>query len=612
MENASGRIALCLVLGVQACGETRGIVPGGSGGASRAERPLAPPWTAPADDAGSRSCAECHAEQVDSWSRSGMARGLSEVHAEELAGLEPVLEEGSGYRYHFEAGPGGPRIVETCPELPGHRLEAELVYAIGAGLLDRAFVARRGAFDWFAPLEVVTAAGGRHAALAPGHMANPGLRFGVAITPECLGCHTDHLPPPAFPLNLRSPETWEPRGISCAACHGAVAEHERLRRAEREGGSAVARDPVLRPRDLSRELRMSICAACHLQGDARIALDGSLGIPAPGGDLLEQRAVFVAREPSEEIGFVSHTQRLVLSACYRAASELACDTCHDPHRTLFEPEERSRVRSACRSCHANEDALPGATAAACSRPHGLDVGGRDCVDCHMRRTPTFDVAEVSIHDHYIRRASHAASPGTTPRVLESPRADWARFAWPGKAVPEHFDDPGLWLMAYTHRGALERAAGLLDEPAGPRVDAMPMHHHSRGSLLERLGRPAEAVLAYERALALDPDLAPSAINLGLLYGQRGEGARGIALLTEVLARHPAAVNALRNRAGLRYEAGDLAGFQADLTAAFALHPQADLARILADWSAARGDGAASTEWSARARALAPLGTDAPR
>ena len=368
---------------------------------------------------------------------------------------------------------------------------------------------------------------------------------------------------------------------------------------------------MLRPAELSRTQRMSICAACHLQGDVRIALDGSLAIPAPGGDLLQQRAVFVPRAESEEIGFVSHTERLVLSACYGDAS-LACDTCHDPHRTLYEAGERARVRNACQACHPGELELQSATASACSRPAEPAAAGRDCVDCHMRRTTTFDVAEVEIHDHHIRRSPGAASPPARPRVLASPALDWVRFAWPDEELPEHADDPGLWLMAYAHRGGLERAAALLAERPGPRVEGLAMYHHSRGSLLERIGRPAEAVLAYERALELDPELAPSAINLGLLYGKGGERERGIALLSSVLARHPAAVNALRNRAGLRFEAGDFAGFQADLTAAFELQPLAELAEILADWFASRGSTALAEDWRARARSLAPLGVQAGR
>ena len=42
---------------------------------------------------------------------------------------------------------------------------------------------------------------------------------------------------------------------------------------------------------------MSTCAACHLQGDARIELENArLGPPPAGGDLLATRAVFVALE----------------------------------------------------------------------------------------------------------------------------------------------------------------------------------------------------------------------------------------------------------------------------------------------------------------------------
>ena len=531
-----------------------------------------------------------------------MARALGEVHPEEFEGLEPVAS--GPFTYAFEVlgeAPGTPVLVERAPQAPEHRLEAELAYGIGAGELDRAFAALRGEFQWFAPLEIVTTEHGRKAAPAPGHMANPELRFKNPITPECLGCHSDRLPPEGFPLNARPDPDWTPRGISCAACHGAVDAHAELRGGAEPDGD----DPVLRMDELERHERMSVCAACHLQGDARIAFDGSLAPPPPGGDLLDSMAIFVGREVTEDVGFVSHTERLVRSACYLQDRSLSCDTCHDPHRTLFEPAGRRAVRAACQECHPGELEIEGAHASPCSRPADMEVARRDCVDCHMRKTPTFDVAEVEIQDHFIRRQLPPPSPHRTPRTLESPEADWELFRWPDRAPPDYVDDPGLWLMALSNRGQNDRAAELLDREPDERVQGIPMYHHSRGMLYERLRRGDLAIAAYEDALEIDPSFAPSAINLGLLRGMSGDKLGGIALLSEVLARYPEAVNALRNRAGLRFEIGDPAGFLADVEAAYELLPAPELAEVLAD--ASRHDPELAREWTLRARALDPLG-----
>jgi len=600
-------LALCAVLALAACGEAPGESPGERAPAADAPQPpqLAPAWKAPPSTAGAEHCADCHQEIVESWSHTGMARALGPVALAEFAGLGVVRDEPTGAAYHYEVTAGTPRIVETSLARPDYRLAAEIVYAVGAGDVDRSLVARLGAFEWFSPLEIVSAADGRHTALAPGHMAVPDQRFSVAINAECLGCHTERLPPDAFPLNLHRGAAWQPRGISCAACHGAVERHAAWQEAELAGQAPAGVDPILRPEALDREQRMSLCAACHLEGDVRIAFNSRFGIPRPGGDLLDQRAVFVAAGRSDHIGFVSHVERLVLSACYLQSPSMSCTSCHDPHRSVRgDPEERARVRAACLDCHRDSMESDGA-GSACSRPHPVPETDGDCVDCHMRRTPVYDVAEVRIHDHFIQTRPGPPSAPQVPRTQESPTGDWVFFSWPGRPPPASADDPGLWMMAYGHRGHPERARELLDTAPGPFSRALPMYHHTRGSLLEQADRPDEAAAAYERALQAAPGFPPSAINLGYLYGTRGQRDRGLAVLEEVLALHPEAVNALRNRAALRAEQGDLQGFVGDLTRAFELQPSAEVADILAGFYRDRRDPRQAAEWAARAAGLRP-------
>jgi tetratricopeptide (TPR) repeat protein len=131
-----------------------------------------------------------------------------------------------------------------------------------------------------------------------------------------------------------------------------------------------------------------------------------------------------------------------------------------------------------------------------------------------------------------------------------------------------------------------------------------MLHHVRGSLLEHDGKLPEARAAYERALALDPELAESATNLGLVLARLGDPRRSRALLDALIARHPQADTALRNRGALRLEQGDVGG-QADLEAAMALLPDAVLANALAKLCEQRGDRDGAQRWSAEARRLWP-------
>lgn len=579
---------------------------------------------------GELACGDCHGQLVDDWSHTGMARSLGRVEPGELDGLGAVPDGDSGYVYRFARSPDGEGFVigETRPDRPEYGLGSVLALGIGSGERDRSYAAVHGRGLWFAPLEVLTTAAGRHAALAPGAMMQSGTRLTQAITPECLGCHTNAPPPRDYPLNLLPGATWEPRGIGCAACHGRDAAHAAWQERSLAGEEVAGEDPILRHRELDRWAQLSVCAACHLQGDARLVLDEeALGPPPPGGDLLEQRALFVAAEPNEEVGFVSHVERLVLSRCF-TRSEMTCTTCHDPHRTLHEPRERRRVRDACTRCHPGEGgglvARGGPSASACSRDmeraietHHVRQDGaprRDCVSCHMPRTGVFDVAEVMIHDHFVRTDTSDAPGAYGPegiRFPESAEGDWRRFTWPAGPAPSHLDDPGLWMMAYASGKHLDKALAKLDETPGPTAAGLPMYHHVRGSLLESVGREEAAAAAYERALELDPLLAPSAINLGLLLGQLGRADEGMARLDAVIERHPFADGALRNRAVLRHGAGDLEGFVEDLTRAFEANPRATLAASLAEVFAAQGAQDRAAHWRGIAGRLDPVRHGAP-
>ncbi|HEX6885506.1 MAG TPA: hypothetical protein VF530_19190 [Planctomycetota bacterium] len=563
----------------------------------------------PAADALLAQCADCHPGESAAYAESGMARALEPLRAGELAGLAPVREPSTGFTYAFEEGAAGARVVEGFERAgqPPWRDSAPLAFAIGAGHLDRSYVVQRGGRLWLAPLEVLGHGPERHAALAPAHVITPGTRFTQPVTPECLGCHTDAPPPRDWPLN-RVPEEWEPRGISCAACHADLAGHVAARAAELEGRDGGP-DPLARERRWTRTMDMERCAACHLQGDARVELvPGRLGPPPPGTPLLATRAVFVAREPGPEIGFVSHVERLVHARCYlestrRADGGLRCETCHDPHRTLSEPRERARVRAACAHCHGEVESP--AEAASCALPRAERPAERDCVDCHMRRTGVFDVPAVSIHDHWIQRRPPPPSTPGPLRFPESPQGDWRLFAWPDEPAPFAADDPGPWTLALAHGGHLERARAQAARGPGTVAAGLPMLHHVRASLLERAGELPAARAAYERALALDPQLAEARINLAPLLARLGAPAEGLALLDALLARHPLADSAYRNRAAIHALRDDEPAFRADLEAALRLAPDAALAQVLARHAERRGDAAAARRWSDEARRLDP-------
>jgi len=553
-----------------------------------------PNESGPVSSVGAR-CLDCHANVTSAYRLTGMARATDEVRSGEFEGLEAVRDGDSGWSYALASDSAGPMVIERWKT--GAQREVRVGFAIGAGLMDRSFVAEVGDLDWFAPLEVVNRGAERTAALAPGHSIRPGTRFTIPIAEECLACHTDLLPARDYPLNLRPVAgSWRPAGISCAACHGDVESHA----AQHETGSGT--DPIRVPGRADPIESLSLCARCHLQGDASVLLDpGARGIAPVGGDMLDHRAVFVAARADDEIGFVSQVERLVLSRCLvesHAAGRkpMTCVTCHDPHRSSFDPTERTIIRSRCDACH------PGVKDCSLAPDRRAN---RDCVDCHMRKTTVFDVATVEIHDHWIRKAPVSRSPARALRTKESKDGTLAVFAWPGRARPSYADDPGLWMMALTSLGRRDLALSFVDREPGLDASRLPTYYHLRGTLLEDASRPSDAATAYERALALDPAQAETAVNLGALLGNLGRSKDALAYLDGVIREHPRAEGALRNRGLLKLSLGELGNFAADLEAAYAILPQAPVARALAQYYARSGRKDLSDLWERRRRELDP-------
>ena len=554
-------------------------------------------WSAPIEDEIGTSCVACHGVLVDEYRDTGMARAVEPLRPDELGGLARVEDHDTGFSYEFTEGSSGPRLIERWGRgsEEGAR-SVPLLYAIGAGRLDRSYVAQIGGMEWFAPLEVLSERAGveRHAALAPGHEMVPGMRFKTPITNECLACHTDSPPPIDYPANLHS-GSWTPRGISCAACHAAGEDHARFRETDGEG-----EDPALALGELDLAGRISLCARCHLQGDARISLTGSRALPRPGTDFLEEWAVYLPRQEDEAVAFVSQVERMLTSVCFtnslnEGARPLECTTCHDPHRSLTDETERARVRAACMQCHVNADED-------CARSKTAETS-RDCVDCHMPLVEVFDVGTVRVHDHEISRSPLSPKTYAGVRVKHARDGDVARFHWPWMEPAPL--DPGLEMMAALIAGGERRALARVDGEPGDTRRKLSTYHHLRAVLLEGAGRLDDARKSYLRALVFDPGSGESTVNLALLLGRMNRAREGIAMLDELLERRPRAEGAWRNRGLLKNSLGDVRGLASDLETAQAILPRAEIARALAQISRRLGDESGARIWEQRARQLGP-------
>jgi len=126
-----------------------------------------------------------------------------------------------------------------------------------------------------------------------------------------------------------------------------------------------------------------------------------------------------------------------------------------------------------------------------------------------------------------------------------------------EADPRHPDATHLLGVLDLQRGrpaealaAIDRALALALGPGRAEF------HGNRGVALRALGRLEEAAAAYREALRLDPDDPDAAANLGVALHELGRPAEARPHLEAALARDPGHVDALFGLANLLLTAGD--------------------------------------------------------
>jgi hypothetical protein len=431
---------------------------------------------------------------------------------------------------------------------------------------------------FFAPVETIA---DRGLMLAPfeHHEEAPGPD--MELTQGCLTCHaTRRLSELAgaatggggtvYPANALGADAFEGLGgIGCDGCHGDAGYHQQLVAGQETGiGSGMIELGAL-PAASQRD----VCARCHLQGDSRWELVDaapSTGIPLPA-----QIPVLVPGEPDQDFRFVGQLERLELSACFRASPRMTCTTCHDPH--LGAPAQGvAAFDASCLACHRDR----------CDRPPELTVvevtgalarGALGCVDCHLRRSQPFDLAEIRSVDHWIRRRIERPQSGADHRQFADRQGplrlfDRQRLAdslqTPGGRTWEHavlamglatmgrFEEAGDHFAALPRPGTAGAVAPVAPAPLLSVLDR-PSLHQTRGLPLLAAGRFEEAVVAFSDALRLDPLDPPARLARARLALDRGD-VRGVLEDTQVVIdTFPRAEQPWRLRLELAERAGRL-------------------------------------------------------
>jgi tetratricopeptide (TPR) repeat protein len=475
---------------------------------------------------GNQACAKCHEEISRNYERTPMARSSGAVGDDVVEGSFRHGPSGVSYRVARENGAAWLEYERRDAATAGDRLQGrrQLQYFIGSNAAGRSFLWMIDRFLFQAP--VTWYAQSRRWDVSPGYEADREMRFNRPIEANCLYCHASQSQPVFGAQNRYADPPFTQPGVACERCHGPGSLHAR--------GLAA----MINPAKLDAARRDSVCAQCHLSGEARVERPGKMLAFYRPGDLLSDYVSYFVFEESQKIDLKanSHVENLAQSACkQRSGEQMSCLSCHDPHSAPVAPERAGYFREKCLACHLPE-ALPA---------NGRHTQKADCAGCHMPKSRVADGGHGVLTDHRIPRVPSGAKAGVIAgRKLVS--------------FPGFTSDARMLGLAYAEvalRGNdpfHNREAWLQLSEALPQYAAEPELMTRLAFIQESRGATEQALKLYEAALRAKPRRASqfviAAVNAGRIYATRGEIERAVALWQDALEVNPALSEAAFNLA----------------------------------------------------------------
>lgn len=397
---------------------------------------------------GDAQCAGCHEDIAHSFAQHPMGRSLFPVASffDQQGALPREAWERGGRSHnpfrifdrHFEIDRKEKRMWHNQFVLDGSgkpavELPLEAQWVIGSGAKGYSFMFERDGYLFQTPISWFTQQ--QRWDLSPGF--GPMVVTGRLVGSSCLFCHANSLQEhPQHPNRFVSATGETPNeplhlhSIGCERCHGPGQLHV----------NSADRWDIVNPARLPPQLRDSVCEQCHLEGEARIVrASRKLFDFRPGLPLNDFWAVMVqGKHNDEDTKAVNHVEQMYQSKCFSRPVgdvKLGCITCHDPHVRIGPAQRQAYYRPKCLVCHDGAKDAP-----VCSEPlpRRKQLSPQDsCIDCHMPRYRSWDVAHTATTDHRIlRRAtppkdgSGAASPDQ-PNLENVPLVDFYRDRFPG-------------------------------------------------------------------------------------------------------------------------------------------------------------------------------------
>ena len=373
--------------------------------------------------AGSRRCAECHAEIVERYCTHPMGNSAHlvtmETARQKVDGDVSFLAE-SGLTYSISWQDGQMLHAESVSGRDGRLqlLQAEPVhYAIGSGVRGFSYLTQHGETLYMSPLTWY--AESSQWDLSPGYDSTGHPRFERRVSDGCITCHVGEIRQAGKQTDRFHEPAFAELPIACERCHGNAHGHIAFHAGDNRG---IERDPIINPAVLEPAQRESVCYQCHLHGADRVVTSGRSEYTFQPGELLSENwTVFVHGDnDAHSHRAVSHVEQMRSSRCFQASNgSLGCVSCHDPH---FKPEGDAvgaYFRKRCLNCHES-----GTTCSLPGNVRARKAAGDSCTVCHMPDYSASDVPHTAQTDHRILRKAAEADIA----AVESDERDLQLFA----------------------------------------------------------------------------------------------------------------------------------------------------------------------------------------
>jgi Flp pilus assembly protein TadD len=357
---------------------------------------------------GDAQCTACHADIARTYSHHPMGRSLVPIEAlvDGQRYSPDVNNPFSALGRRFEVERQGKQMWHRQAVLddsgkPVVDLSLEAHWVIGSGSKGYSYLCKRDGYLLQSPISWYGQK--QRWDLSPGF--GPDVLAGRLIPAGCLFCHANRVHERPQQQDRFVEPVFEGQSIGCERCHGPGERH------------VQSADPwdIVNPAHLTPKLRDAVCEQCHLEGEARLVRAGrQLFDYRPGLPLNDFWAVLVqVRQSGEDTKAVNHVEQMYQSKCFSHPVEdlqLGCISCHDPHVYIGPDQRLTYYRGKCLLCHDGAKPSP-----VCSEPleRRRQVSPQDsCIECHMPRYRSSDIAHTASTDHRIVR--RPAMTGDSP------------------------------------------------------------------------------------------------------------------------------------------------------------------------------------------------------